>query len=1219
MPAEPLSCSTPGCGNQLLPSRDELRIVHAVFPDDLKVVRYLLGPGPRLLYCPRCRKPTDYPANGMCLIVPARLAVSYIPPEWLNAQPSLIEDTRRELEQNAEGWRIRVVDDVEEFRGLISHEIGKLSLPLIQGWQAMLAGGAQAAQEWFDQHHDEITPSFWASLRLTRDGLVRITVFFVPDPSRIPEIQRELAKLRGIWLFVQGKQEEGVDYQQWLASIIDRQLEETLALWTAWVARRLLVERRMSELEERVAAAICGPALDEPGIRTLAQNVATMAKASTPLDAYSLFAVMAAICRAAETGNPLGLEWTHRYAQFELGFRGGQISEPGWRLPFPFAATTLSVRVLWNIYAALMNQRTDKGKPHPQVEVLLALVKDLGLEREIGELSGGTLQLDLSSLNDKQVQDLLGGMLHQLVDQGLDDSVGDLARNLVRSHPHLAGWLAAAAARLLVQAGRPSSAVRAACRVAEQLNHQSRAGDALAVLHATRDDLQERSAWPPDLHARIDYANESGNAQRTLGNRQEALKCYEEARDLLAAFPGHPHQRVNQRNIAIVLRELGRIHESLALLVPLLDSSEGVEKAMVYNSIGAAHLAVHDVEAAARALEAGLALMPIGPGLAGERFNILVSLQSAYLLANDKRLARTVDDLTETARELNDVWSIATAASARAQAAERTPGLAAAARRKAIDSAIPLLRPILGSPADERPLPSVYLPLVQALAQSLLDSGQAAEAARAIDQTLGESVYTDEPAAWKLLAQRAVCAQELSEDIGPYPYLLRAMNAAIESSGRTDPDADPFRLMSDRRTLQFLLGDIFVPAFARGAVNGALIRLVADFQASVVLSQRIGGAGGFAGFEVSEPDLARWLAGGEGGAEAVQLLQCIETDSGIQLLHSRAAGSSVETALLEWSAPAAKIRDLSERAAFELERAQPGSNANPLAAIRGWKTFAKALAAAVSAAILPGVMVCVVPGPLSGLPLHWIVAGTNPLFYIPSLAAGAWFHRRRAALFDGALWRPRVFNDFVVWRAGERESIAARFQSASAELEALCAGLGVRYGSVRGAAATRDELLRLLGSADVIRISCHGRAKPPLTFEFMLASNGSLPPSLPAYWAAGRATEFIFDWNALPAGLSCPPVVFSAACASGRTAVLPGGERVGLERALFRAGSLTYVAPEWSVPVDPIQTLTHSIIRRYLSGDSSLARIVWEEAAAAHAAGMPEWVARSIAIHGDLH
>ncbi len=247
-----------------------------------------------------------------------------------------------------------------------------------------------------------------------------------------------------------------------------------------------------------------------------------------------------------------------------------------------------------------------------------------------------------------------------------------------------------------------------------------------------------------------------------------------------------------------------------------------------------------------------------------------------------------------------------------------------------------------------------------------------------------------------------------------------------------------------------------------------------------------------------------------------------------------------------------------------------------------------------------------------------MVAASNPLVYIPSLAAGAWFHRRRAALFADGLWRPAL-SDFVVWRSGERESIAARFQSASADLEALCAELGVQYQSVRGSAATRDELLRLLGSADTIRISCHGRAKPPLTFEFMLASNGSLPPSLPAYWHAGRATEFIFDWNALPAGPTCPPVVFSAACASGRAAVLQGGERVGLERALFRAGSLTYVAPQWSVPVDPIQTLTHSIIRRYLAGASSVARIVWEEAAAVHAAGMPEWIARSIAIHGDVH
>jgi len=132
----------------------------------------------------------------MCIIKPARIAISYIPPEWLREAPTLMEDTRSQLLQQGEGWKVHVVSDAEEFRALISHEIGRTAVPVIQGWQGVLAGGAEAAAAWFAEHRDEVTPAFWASLRLVRDGLIRITLFFVPDPSVIPEIQREIAKVR---------------------------------------------------------------------------------------------------------------------------------------------------------------------------------------------------------------------------------------------------------------------------------------------------------------------------------------------------------------------------------------------------------------------------------------------------------------------------------------------------------------------------------------------------------------------------------------------------------------------------------------------------------------------------------------------------------------------------------------------------------------------------------------------------------------------------------------------------------------------------------------------------------------------------------------------------------------------------------------------------------------------------------------------------------------
>lgn len=148
-------------------------------------------------------------------------------------------------------------------------------------------------------------------------------------------------------------------------------------------------------------------------------------------------------------------------------------------------------------------------------------------------------------------------------------------------------------------------------------------------------------------------------------------------------------------------------------------------------------------------------------------------------------------------------------------------------------------------------------------------------------------------------------------------------------------------------------------------------------------------------------------------------------------------------------------------------------------------------------------------------------------------------------------------------------------------------------------------------------LSRKGRADD-LRFELLVAADGQLPPNDPIALDSEQGHRFLVDWQVISELRKCAPIVFSAACDSGMAISVRGGERIGLERALFQAGTLAYVAPQWPVPVAQIQPLINGIITTYLTNPTqTLAEVVFKEVNAAVAEGMPDWVARSVAVYGD--
>jgi hypothetical protein len=357
------------------------------------------------------------------------------------------------------------------------------------------------------------------------------------------------------------------------------------------------------------------------------------------------------------------------------------------------------------------------------------------------------------------------------------------------------------------------------------------------------------------------------------------------------------------------------------------------------------------------------------------------------------------------------------------------------------------------------------------------------------------------------------------------------------------------------------------------------------------------------------------------------VLQFFRTNREIHLLVTNlpagdeiVASSRYPTELARWSAPYADIVKMASEAWNRLARASPARIRDPLADLNGWETFAAPLRAAVKSLVPSGWHLCLIPGALSGMPLQYVFGSDYPLSYAPSLAAASVLRRMRLALGSQSFeWRPRDLHDFVVWKAGEREENVGAFQQSAAALRAGAEACGCAYQGTVGIQATREALFEALTKRDCVRLSCHGSGDSlNLRFNLLVAWKGLLPPGHPAVLGGKLGERFLVGWRELSRLPSASPLVFSAACASGLTASVRGGERVGLERSLLRAGTVAYVAPQWPVQIATIQPLVNRVIVAYLRAPGrALADIVFEETNAAISEGVAMRVARSLVVHGD--
>lgn len=193
-----------------------------------------------------------------------------------------------------------------------------------------------------------------------------------------------------------------------------------------------------------------------------------------------------------------------------------------------------------------------------------------------------------------------------------------------------------------------------------------------------------------------------------------------------------------------------------------------------------------------------------------------------------------------------------------------------------------------------------------------------------------------------------------------------------------------------------------------------------------------------------------------------------------------------------------------------------------------------------------------------------VVVPTGPLHAVPwSLLPGLQVCPVEVAPSVSLWCRPSVAAPTrrVVVVAGPGLSDADR------EATAVAAVYGTRAAVLRGAEATSEHVLELLGGAELAHIACHAvfRADNPL-FSALMLDDGPLT---------------VYD---LERAHGAPAHVVLSACDSGRSGVQAGDELLGIAAGLFALGTRTLIASVVRVGDAEAATLMQALHRAWAAG-----------------------------------
>lgn len=1251
-------CSTEGCGAPLpVAPVGGITLLRASFPDDLDMVYTLLTGGVKRVYCSQCEGWSPYQSLALCVIEPTHAAYVCVPPKVVEEHPAIVEELRsisREVEsapedkqfiinpnqfsirlitallKTVEDISMEIITDAEQYQLKLATEILSHIGPILVDYtSASSTGNLAAIDGWVEQNLDVLDRTFFAGALLLMKGAIPFNLFVTEDEGA-PNIQEVRNVSPPFSLFIVAGHDK-LSQDEFLHRL-HYNLRVILIYRISHLAKQLIASKSLNLIESAVAWLVPPEMIDELVVKGVSELISNYEQPTYTSDLFLLqyvhYAVLATACDFAGLKNPKQSHWVACYVSFELRRRSLQDSEEflGLEVPSALAARTITFEQLRDQFIPRWKQAIKTGYQE-QIERFNELMDDLELGKqwldwfnantniiedapddELEELLANITNLTLQEPESSGglVQEVLWGLAVRNTDQMIDFSTQLRQQMFERGEIHYGIWVT--------------------CYTSEILNKRLLFQKAKEQVEACIQALKTINSWPPSsTHDYIALLTEEGNFLRHLHFLKDALERYDLCRQLLPDDLSNANVRTNERNRAIVLREMGRIRESLSILSSMLPHTQMTEKANVLESIASCQVILGSLKQAKLTLQQALASLAEGEMIDADRLRLLLSLSSVARGVQDYELAlSSASEAREiSSREHNPLQQAIATGLASAIMEE---SIKEDAQRQAIvDQAIKELC------AAMQPLPSKEdMVLRFLLAEQLEMKGEISAAEHIMEETVACYSHTqiEREQHWALWTKLAEYAQMQGKSSVARSHLQEAQRAVINTAGWVESEGDPFHLMVDKDHLQRVIAEEFLIAYRKNESSTADLRLIADFQASVVLSRHLwtqskpneyldDSDGLIAG--LNDQHLSQLAIASPTDDETIAVLQAFNATSGIYLLLTEISHGRINSRLLPWLSKERDAVKLIDEISSRLTLRSPAQKRDVLDQHHSWTDFSLALREAVDACISPGTHLCIIPGPLSGLPLQLILGQNHPLNYVPSLSIAHLLHRHRLQMENGQNWRPISVHDFIVWRVGEKPQSIQHFRSSSASLEANLLALGVQYTRTEGVLGSREALVQALQTAKCVRLCCHGRPRERSSHvELVVAAGEQLPPTNPTALDSVIGQRFLVNWQTIATLRNCAPLVFSTACASGLAISLRGGERVGLERPLFRAGTLAYVAPQWPVPVADIQPLINRIITTYIANPTqTLATVVFNEVNAAVSEGMPNWVARSVAVHGD--
>jgi tetratricopeptide (TPR) repeat protein len=1051
---------------------------------------------------------------------------------------------------------------------------------------------------WITKNETAITPSFFAAGWLASVGAVFVLSrppeqaprnLFLPH-EETTDAERHVVQQHTVHT------EVAVGVGRILAALLVRwavrcmeahSFETFRAIAPRLVPKIVMAGTIADQLVERIGEMVAGFEIGTPG--------ATAGR-------YVFEAVLALLFAANGLDNPRRKNWTDILVRYEFERRLDGNDEALLLDPELLRSSIDQDEFLKEIrgFGAGLGRLDDKSE---QIHHHLFDTIERIFPEEVNQLVRPELVLD-ESLSDAQALEISISLFHKAIAEPhsdtIDAAISALLRGLRRRPP-----IVEPAIRAMWSAKTDSPGtkhrIEFARRAIETLNLSHHFASALDIATEAEQLLPDAKDLSPFEVST--FLNEVGNCLRYAGAFQAALQRYAAAEAALGDA-SKQNKRVVMRNRAIVLRSMQRYTEAREIFTRLRNETREIERLANVISEAACLIAMGEERQALAVIDENVEFAE-GYSMSIPEVREFTSLRAQLLLKDRPEEAdRLATLLLEASGNFSDPALAIVAAHVKGAAIGS--GRTDAEEKSRMEESIAALRQALERAREAKGLPDMVIGLTEILNITLSKLGRGEEAEQVVRDALEWVDPEVAPRGWLLRVHALRHAARRRDSAAVVEDALAALVWIDQSLATAAATSDAIALLAPYTDEIAELIEIVIEVGVKSnAEMQQVARTAADLLAAPVLTARVRGRVGLTS-PTRDPGAEYDRFGKLCGETPVVIIQAVKLPRKIGLLTTFPLdGERLQSHLHILEFDLEEVDAILRRLDFHLRHAPSTVRSLNLGHVRGWPELAEALNAIVDD-IPSKLPFCIVSGPLSTLPFSLVFGSTRPVCFAPSLGSILALRERRRRIPGGLAWRPRCAFEFAVSRVGDKTNVAQALQSAVSQGEAVARKYGLAFDAKIGVEADGPALLEGLSRADLTRIACHGRILPNEdAVDLLVAAHGLLPPAAAAALESSQGEGHVLGWRQLADLPRASPVVISSACDSGAAVLHAGGERLGLERPLFAAGSIGFVAPQWPVPASSIQGLMLTIFDAYMAEPSRpLAAVLMDSRNHAIAAGL---------------